>query len=285
MDVVLRRPEMNRTGVYLLVGTSTGSDLPAVHAGEGEAIGERIRSHGRDDDRDYWDRVIAITSKDLNLTKAHVRYLESRLITLLKDARKSNVMNRTDPGFERLPEADVADMETFIEEIQLILPVIGIDQLRRPQTMVPAADVAALWYPSPCVPDRAAEPPCRSEAEMQAPGPQAPVLFSLVHEAKGIRATAVETEGEFVIPASGTGSLTAAPSFPDRIRVLRDQALEAGAATALDDGTFRLAQDLAFKSPSAAAVFLFGTSRNGRTDWLVGDTGQTYGAFKGAQLN
>ncbi|RJE80783.1 DUF4357 domain-containing protein [Paracoccus sp. JM45] len=48
---------------------------------------------------------------------------------------------------------------------------------------------------------------------------------------------------------------------------------------------FKLLEDIAFGSPSAAAVFLFGTSRNGRTDWTVTGSGETYAAFKDAQLS
>lgn len=270
LDVALRRSEMVRTGVYLLVGTDTATDLPAVYVGEGDAIGDRIRSHARDDDKDYWDRVIAITSKDMNLTKAHVRYLESRLITLLKDARKSTVMNRTDPGFERLPEADVADMESFLDEIQLILPVIGVDCLRRPQLSSPIATPTLFDASNPSQPS---------------PDVTIPVRFELVHATKGIRATAVEAEGEFVILSGATGSLNIAPSFNDKMRALRDQALDTGRAVVVDQTTFRLTEDIAFSSPSAASVFLFGTSRNGRTDWHVEDQPLSYAAFKDSQLS
>lgn len=236
-----------------------------------------MRSHARDDDKDYWDRVIAITSKDMNLTKAHVRYLESRLIALLKEARKTVIMNRTDPGFERLPEADVADMETFLDEIQLILPVVGIDYLRRPQ----AAPVPSSDLPSAVVQVQSVADPQHGSGVFSIEQP----AFVLAHAAKGISARALEVEGEFVILAGATGSLNDAPSFRDNLRVLREQALESARAVPASQSTFRLTQDIAFSSPSAAAMFLFGTSRNGRTDWLVEGTSQTYGAYKDNQLD
>ncbi|RJE80784.1 GIY-YIG nuclease family protein [Paracoccus sp. JM45] len=107
----------------------------------------RIKSHAQDPDKDFWDRFVAITSKDLNLTKAHVRYIERKLISLLLAAKKCRVVNRTQPDFERLPEADIADMDSFLDEIQLILPVIGVDYLRRPvvaqvrEPILPVKDV------------------------------------------------------------------------------------------------------------------------------------------------
>ena len=62
-----------------------GDDEAAVgntrcYIGEADIVADRLRYHQRD--RDYWDRVVVITSKDANLTKAHGRYLESRLIVV-----------------------------------------------------------------------------------------------------------------------------------------------------------------------------------------------------------
>jgi hypothetical protein len=37
-----------------------------------------------------WERTVVIVSKDENLTKSHVRYLESRLIKMAQDARREN---------------------------------------------------------------------------------------------------------------------------------------------------------------------------------------------------
>ena len=257
LDAAIRREELDRTGVYLLHGDSHEGDLPSVYVGEGDSIGSRLRSHASDPDKDFWDRFVAITSKDMNLTKAHVRYLEGKLIGLLQAARKSKVVNRTQPDFERLPEADIADMDSFLDEIQLILPVIGIDVLRRPATTAPV------------------EPAPRTQA----------VTFRIDHPAKGIAARATEVDGEFVILSGSTGSLQASPSFSDKARMLRDQAMESGRIVPSGSGNFTLREDMAFGSPSAAAVFLFGTSRNGRTDWLVPGSMETYAAFKSRQLD
>jgi hypothetical protein len=106
------RPELKRTGVYLLIGTDDeGSDLPKVYVGEGDEIGKRLYSHNKE--KDFWERFVAVTSKDMNLTKAHARYLEGRLLTLLKDAKKAKIENKDMPQFDLLPEADIADMEAF----------------------------------------------------------------------------------------------------------------------------------------------------------------------------
>lgn len=257
LDVALKRDELKRTGVYILYGDSSGGDLPAVYIGEGDDIAARLRSHATSEAKDYWDRFVAVTSKDMNLTKAHVKYLEGRLITLVKEARKCDLRNRTEPSFDRLPEADISDMESFLEELQLILPVIGVEFLRKPQ----------VSHSAPTAPE-----------EIQ-------VLFAVRHLTKGIDARAVEIDGEFVVLAGSTGSLNIASSFNDKLKLLRDQALESERAVKIDASTFRLLQDISFSSPSAAAVFLFGTSRNGRTDWLVEGQSKTYAAWQDAKIS
>jgi hypothetical protein len=257
LEDALKREELRRTGIYLIYGESYDSDLPSVYVGEGDEIATRIRSHSKDADKDYWDRFVAITSKDMNLTKAHVKYLEGRIIKLLIDAKKCLVKNKTEPSFDRLPEADISDMETFLEELQLVLPVIGVDFLRKPK--------AAIFTKS-------------KPAELE-------TVFVVAHKGKGIDASAIEQDGEFVVLAGSTGSLNVSPSFHDKMKVLREQALESGRMIKNGDKCFRLEEDIAFSSPSAAAVFLFGTSRNGRTDWLVQNAGINYGSWKDTLLS
>lgn len=194
----------------------------------------------------------------MNLTKAHVKFLEGRLIEKAKQAKKCILENKTEPSFDRLPEADLADMEAFLDEIELALPVIGIDLLRKPRTINFASESSFVI--------------------------EQDTVFLLEHASKGIKAQAKEVEGEFVVLAGSTGDLSEGSSFKDKIRTIREQALESGRASKTQRGRFILNDDIAFSSPSAAAVFLFGTSRNGRTDWLVKGKNQTYGSWKDALL-
>lgn len=54
----------------------TGED--AIYIGEAEQVVDRLASHVSGKDR--WRELITFTSKDENLTKAHIKYLEARLI-------------------------------------------------------------------------------------------------------------------------------------------------------------------------------------------------------------
>ena len=147
---------------------------------------------------------------------------------------------------------------TFLNELRLILPVVGVDFLRKPNT------------------DRK-----QSDDLGASPDPE----FYVNHLRKGIAARAIETDGEFVLLKGSRGSLNEAQSFSEKLKSFRDAILESGRAVKHDNGTFETTEDISFSSPSAAAVFLFGTSRNGRSDWLLQGQGQTYGDWKDSKLD
>ncbi|MGI1663076.1 GIY-YIG nuclease family protein [Palleronia sp. KMU-117] len=264
IEDALSRSELRRTGVYFLFGPDEEvSDVNRVYVGEGDEIAKRIYQHNKE--KVFWERFIAVTSKDMNLTKAHVRYLEGRLLQLVQEAKKAKLANKDLPQFDLLPEADKADMEAFLEEIQLVLPVIGADFLRRPTVNVKPKSIS----------DSA---PASLESQNQEGNEH--VLFVLSNSNAGIEATAREISGEFVVLSGSRGSLKEKSSFHDRIKAIRDEALETGRARKINDRNFVLDEDISFSSPSAASVFLFGTSRNGRADWIVSGNNKNYGTWK-----
>ena len=124
------RAEARRTGVYVLVGEDSGRT--AVYVGEGDVVMERIKRHNQE--KDFWDHVILFVSKDENLTKAHVRHLEAKLIAQALDAKQATVINDREPEGGPLPEADTAEMAQFLEQVQLLLGIFGVSVFERPST-------------------------------------------------------------------------------------------------------------------------------------------------------
>jgi hypothetical protein len=131
---LLGREETSRTGVYVLLGDDPevlGQQL--AYIGEGDEVRDRLAQHARSEEqggKDFWDRAIVLTSKDANLTKAHARYLESKFISLATLAGRSRLINATAPPPPPLPEADRSDMEYYITQAKIVLPVLGINLLR-----------------------------------------------------------------------------------------------------------------------------------------------------------
>ncbi len=97
-------PEAKKPGVYFLFGMDDESGQEAVYIGEAEVVLDRLATHVSG--KDFWAEVIAFTSKDDNLTKGHVRYLESRLVQQAIDAGRYTVKNTASPALPNLPRAD-----------------------------------------------------------------------------------------------------------------------------------------------------------------------------------
>lgn len=267
---LIQRPEVRRTGIYFLVGPDAGAGLGTqVYIGETDDVTTRLKDHNRPEKqdgsggKDFWERVCVVTSKDANLTKGHVKFLESRLIRIAQDAGRCQQLNKTDPGYANLPEADRADMEFFLEQIQTLLPVLGFDFLReqpKPATAVEAADVDGA--------KRVASPNFVCEVRR--------------HD---IRALGQEVDGEFVVLAGSTARAEW-EGADDGYRRLFYELVGQGVLAPTPDGKRRaFLRDYAFSSPSAAAAVVSGRSANGRVQWVTEVGGQTYGGWQEERVN
>lgn len=123
-------PEFLRAGVYLLLGPAEESGLPRLYVGEGDPVRPRLEQHAGQ--KDFWTSAIVFTSKDSNLNKAHIQYLEARLLQLAVKAKRCELDNGNTPTLPSLSEPDVAEIEGFLDEILLCLPVLGVQVFERP---------------------------------------------------------------------------------------------------------------------------------------------------------
>jgi hypothetical protein len=77
LDDLLARDELEKAGVYILIGSDPLTNAPHAYIGEAEIVRERLKQQKT---KEFWFSAIVFVSKDENLTKAHVRFLESRLL-------------------------------------------------------------------------------------------------------------------------------------------------------------------------------------------------------------
>jgi hypothetical protein len=126
LDLILQRDEAKKPGIYFLTGINSETGKPRVYIGEAEVVRTRLKGHL---DRDFWKTVIFFVSKDENLTKAHIKYLEGKLIEMTKQADRFELENTNASG-SHLPEPDTADMDVFLSKVEQLLPVLGQDFLK-----------------------------------------------------------------------------------------------------------------------------------------------------------
>lgn len=129
LAIVSKRPEPQKTGVYILIGEDTEKfGQKKIYIGEGDTILTRLNVHNKDIDKEFWEEAVLFVSKDENLTKSHARYLEAKLISLAFSSKRTTVTNSKSPTEQgRLPEADETEMDEFIIQARLLLGILGYD--------------------------------------------------------------------------------------------------------------------------------------------------------------
>ena len=115
IDIIQQIPEVSKsTGIYLLLGNDTQTNERFLYIGEADDIAQRIKQHSNDTKKDWFDEFIIFVSKDMDLTKAHVRYLEKSMYELsLKNLTTIKLKNSCCPPGSNLPEYDIAYMKEF----------------------------------------------------------------------------------------------------------------------------------------------------------------------------
>ena len=231
LEDLLARDELESSGVYFLLGVSADTGANLAYLGEAEVIRDRLRQHKT---KDFWNSVVVFVSKDENLTKAHIRYLENRL---LQEARTIGryALENSNSSNPKLPESDREDMEVYLSRIRQVLPVLGSDLLS------PIAGSVKPAHPQP----------------------------QLVCRIKNAIARGRRTEGGFVVFAKSTAVPAVRPSaeaqYPNTValrkKLIADNTLVEG------DGLYVFTKDVEFSSPSAAAAVIHGGSANGLTAW------------------
>lgn len=102
-----------------------------IYIGESDDVRGRIKQHvGKN--LDFWQEVIVATSKDDNLNKAHFRWLEAELIKVAKATAKTNVSNLNSGSAVKLSEPDTADAASYLDELLLLLPLLGVSSFEVP---------------------------------------------------------------------------------------------------------------------------------------------------------
>jgi len=262
LSELIKREECARTGVYFLVGQDPEHSLPSVYIGESDDVANRLKQHNRTEEsggKSFWDKVCLVTGKDQNITKTHIKYLESRLIEIAQRGGQCQLINGTSHQYGKLPESDTADMEYFLEQIQVVLPVLGYDFLKDIKKPSQKAQISSEMISTKGI----------EEAE-----------FYLA--TKDMNAHAKVIDGEFyVLAGSQVRKLVSTPTH-HYMKNLRPQLFD---NHIIDAETYVFNQDYLFSSPSAAGAVILGRACNGPKDWKQVGTHMTYGQWLESQVD
>jgi hypothetical protein len=241
------RQDLLNPGVYLLFGKDeTGKDL--VYVGEAESVFKRLTQHLTQ--KDFWNEAIVFISKDENLNKAHIKYLENRLHVIAKKVNRYQVDNNSTPTQSSIAESDRAEMEEFIANIKILINTLG---------------------------HKAFEEKREIKTTQQA---EKDTFY--IKATRGADAQGEPTTDGFVVFKGSKIASKLVPSLRDNFKRLREQLID-NKEIKKKNGTLEFCEDYVFSSPSTAAVIVMGRNANGLTEWRLKD-GTTLKTFESEKV-
>lgn len=241
INKIINRTEFDNPGVYCLKGDPTDDAFDEkIYIGEAENIKTRLKQHLSDPNKDFKE-LIFFVSKDELLTKTQIRYLESRLVQIALEAKTAQIDNGNSPSLPTLHEADISDMEYFLDQIKLILPVMGFKFL-----------IASTLKES----DKNNIIDIHSINE------------TYFIKTKSFKATMQETDQGYIVLKGSEAKKGLSNSCTETYRNMRRKLVETGIMKEnLDKLIFT--EDTVFNSPSAASNMVLGRNSNGFTEWVT----------------
>lgn len=229
---LLKRPELNNSGVYVLYNKSSDSGLPQAYIGEADVLSSRLPMHNS---KDFWSEIIVFVAKDETLDKAGVRYIESMLVSRAKQDKLADLENGNTPAIKNLSEANIAVMDEFIEDAIFLLSVLGYNLIR---------------------------------SKYAQENTDYPLLFI---DATGQKAKGRETDEGFIVYEGSTARVKEVESvskWERSITTIKETLIKNGVLSLNEDSKqYVFTQDYVFSSPSASAGLILGRPSNGRVEW------------------
>jgi hypothetical protein len=239
INKIINRSEFDNPGIYCLKGDPTDEAFDEkIYIGEAENIKLRLKQHLSDSNKDFKELIFFI-SKDELLTKTQIKYLESRLVQLALSAKTAQIDNGNSPSLPTLHEADISDMEFFLEQIKLILPVMGFNFL-----ISSTADYKQS----------------NSKEENK-------VQEKYFIKTKSFKATMLETDQGYIILKGSEAKKNLSKSCTKTYQNMRKKLIETKILVEIDNKLI-FVEDAVFNSPSAAANMVLGRNSNGLTEWV-----------------
>lgn len=250
------RDDLVNTGIYLLLGKDE-EEKDLVYIGEAESVLNRLKQHLSG--KEFWNESIVFISKDDNLNKAHIKYLENRLHDIAVMARRYKVENSIIPTKSSISESDRAEMEEFIDNIKMLVNVLGHKVF----------DEKRVLKPNPFLTFVPISIPRDTDIENSENN------FFFLNTIRGVEGRDAEGQGQptsdgFVVFKGSKAAITATDGFSPSLLKARQKLIEAGILVQ-KIGHYEVSEDYIFSSPSFAAAILLGRNANGLTKWKLKD--------------
>ena len=253
-------PELSETGIYFLLNNNEDSGLTEIYIGETDTASQRLNQHTS---KDWWDTFVVFISRDL--TKAHVRYLESKLYDLAKVSVSSlKVMNDGVPPGSKLPEPDECAMEEFASNMIFTLESLGLGLFQSETTSSEIINDVNQFEKNQI---RNSNP--KNYEAAQGMNFHITLPKDLSPNNEYIKAHMSVNNGSFILKAGSPIRKDSGDSFEGHSYYeLWKQIVHSNAVESTSNPKILITtRDLEFKSPSAAGAIVRARATNGRSEW------------------
>lgn len=144
LKIISSIEDLKNPAVYYLISLQSENNQKKLYIGEADDATVRLKQQAA---KEWWDIFIAFISKDTNLTKSHVRYLEKMSYDLVLDNPTTiDLMNNSCPPGSKLPVSEISDMETFHSNIIFVLSNLGIIDFTKLSATDPILTNSEIFY-------------------------------------------------------------------------------------------------------------------------------------------
>ena len=253
--------EFQRPGVYLVYGTDE-EGTEKLYVGKGEDVAHRVQGHPEKLEMEVTS-LLLFTNKDENLNASQVSWLESRLVSAVKEAKRISIENKQHPTIPNLPKAELATVSEYYDDLVLIALTAGFEYLTKPKRSTSAASTSANVKGS------------------NGKGPE----FKIHQPTKDLTALGYLSDDGFVVKkgsdakATPNASLQVISWLTNREKLIKQGVL---IESEEDPAKLKFTVDYPFATSSEAASIVVGNNFSGNKNWKT-EAGQSLGDYLDSQ--
>lgn len=235
----LEMSESGQVAVYFLFGASEDEDSQQVYIGQTGDLRSRLKSHNIN--KDFWERVLVLVSKTNSMTQTHALYLEWHCLQFARQAGRYSDENGNSGSKPYTPPPMEADCHEIFETGRTLLATLGYP------IFTPVISTTSTGDSEPTV------------------------FYCTASETQG---RGVYTSEGFVVLKGSIGRTAMTDAVANSTAARMRQKILNSNDVEVNGDKFTLLTDRLFQTPSAAAKFITGGSKNGWMTWKTAD-GQT----------
>ncbi|GBR49802.1 GIY-YIG nuclease family protein [Neokomagataea thailandica] len=243
LNAFLSMPEADHVGFYVLFGSNDETGTENAYIGQSGNIGSRLKQHN--EKKDFWDRALVSISLTRSLTVTHAYFLEWLSIQRAKSADRFKLENGNAGSKPHTPSPMEAECREIFDTVDILFTTLGFPIFK---PLLEKEDKSEI--------EVALEPQVKTVSNIE-----------LILEADGVHARAQYTDEGVVVRKGSYGRTVPTETFSQTAKSEKRRQMVEDGDLRVEGAKLIFEKDVLFSSPSTAAIYVFGRSANGWTEW------------------